>query len=463
VWWGFISDVSLRYKALAMSVGVTIDSMMNRCAVGYSYVPAGSNDVGCRKTTAWAENAESVAEYGKRELILSLSGASDSTAEGVRDKALAARKWPVPDIKSSGSEESGSALLTCRGWWSTLGWQYASIPSVVSVNYHAGTESDHKFGYDADYEKGMQQISLGTNGDVGSSVNVVTVDLWLKKTGTPTDNIVVKLYSQDENRNPRTELGSVTFDGATLTTSTVQMALTLTAETPLPWGEHYIIEISRSGALSTSNYYWWHVDTAKGYGLDLYGDKMYRWDSGAWAAGSPDGDAWFALGVNNSIETTQQIKDLALTNGQFIAGVDLDVASGVFSGSYRDGDTTTKTEIEALLKTGKASGNRLLATINQWRRMVVSEEPSGTAAIEYMMLKDGSIVTRLGSAVDGWMVPTGVWCKLKDVIPDSLDFSCLADPSVFFIEETRWDCKSEKLKITPRGVPTPWDISRMEG
>ena len=137
VWWGYVEEAQVRTGSLEVSVSLA--QMSNRVAVAYSYVAPGTTDVGERKTTAWVEDAESIAEFGYKELLSSQSGMSDAAAEGLRDGLVAALRYPqaltsgglMPRGKLgySGAVESQSATLYCRGWWATLGWRYASVAS----------------------------------------------------------------------------------------------------------------------------------------------------------------------------------------------------------------------------------------------------------------------------------------------------------------------------------------------
>jgi len=119
VWWGYVSELEI--SAGGFSFGVSLDSMANRVAVAYSYVTAGFA-TGSRATTDWAEDADSVAEYGIFERLESLSQADDLEAEAYRDTTLAQYRYPIPTISFGG--ESLGAALTCRGWYHLLKRRY---------------------------------------------------------------------------------------------------------------------------------------------------------------------------------------------------------------------------------------------------------------------------------------------------------------------------------------------------
>jgi len=142
VWWGYVHAVQMRKGAL--EIAPSLDSMANRVAVAYSYVEPGSQMVGQRKTTAWADDVDSQAEYGTKQLLSSASGLSDAAALGRRAAILAGQAWPYGGlsqfgsprgaVRYSGAKKSASATLVCRGWWETLGWKYASVALTNEVD-----------------------------------------------------------------------------------------------------------------------------------------------------------------------------------------------------------------------------------------------------------------------------------------------------------------------------------------
>jgi len=121
VWWGYVSELEITTGNF--SFGVSLDSMANRIAVAYSYVTAGFA-TGSRATTDWAQDTDSVAEYGILERLESMSQADDLEAEARRDALLEQYRYPIPKISFGG--ESLGASLTCRGWYHLLKRRYYS-------------------------------------------------------------------------------------------------------------------------------------------------------------------------------------------------------------------------------------------------------------------------------------------------------------------------------------------------
>lgn len=129
VWWGYISEVTLTTPT--DQHGLSLEGMANRVRVGYSYIATGTSDPGQRKTTAWLEDADSVAKYGKKEKLLSQSGMTDAAAAARQTATLARLKNPLPTDRFGGG--AITAQVTCRGWWDTLAWQYAEVAAGTAT------------------------------------------------------------------------------------------------------------------------------------------------------------------------------------------------------------------------------------------------------------------------------------------------------------------------------------------
>lgn len=146
VWWGYVSDAA--FSTDAVDIAVTLDDMANRVAVAYSLVAAGSQTVGTRATTSWTEDTTSSGEYGTKELLASIDGATTAQAENVRDRLLALHKYPLAIPQAAGRKNRtlsigqysrggaavrGAGRLVCRGWWHTLDWRYYSNSDTTST------------------------------------------------------------------------------------------------------------------------------------------------------------------------------------------------------------------------------------------------------------------------------------------------------------------------------------------
>jgi hypothetical protein len=141
VWSGIVHEAQVRWGAL--SVGVALEKMANRVAVAYTYTDA--DGTAQRATTDWAEDTVSTGEYGDKERLDSLGDTSSTLAENLRDRTLAALKYPqVTQTLENGAGQA--ARLYCVGLWSTLGWKYYSNSAGKEI-YDATINIDHMIGF----------------------------------------------------------------------------------------------------------------------------------------------------------------------------------------------------------------------------------------------------------------------------------------------------------------------------
>ncbi len=153
-WWGYVAEIEIEVGAV--QVGVSLENMANKVAVAYGAIAPGSAAAGTRATTDWAQDAESVAEYGVKELLVTDSRGYTDTAAALRDRILAENRYPVPTIRTGQSGGEPSARLTCYGWWRTLDWRYyvqADATNVATTSQISTIISNiGQFGLTADIE-----------------------------------------------------------------------------------------------------------------------------------------------------------------------------------------------------------------------------------------------------------------------------------------------------------------------
>ena len=442
-WWGYVHEVVVQVGAI--QIGVSLDTLFNRVNVVYSYVPPGSATVGTRANTGWAQHDDSVSEYGTRELLHSLSGDTPASALQARDTVLAAMQLPRPVLTPSYGQGEQRATLTLRGWWHTLDWTYFAKAALMEGNTDK-TVAAQEFGASLNYPEYAQSFQM-------SGWHVYSIELNLRTQGTPTDNVQIQLCS-DSAGAPGTVIETVMVAASSIGSSFAYVAFNLAAPRLLAAGTTYWIVVSRTGALDVSNYYEMAVDESLGYASGVLRNHYYLT---SWIARVPDADALFR--VNGVQETTAQISAIEADEGQFLAGIIIENTSGVYTSPYRDGDSTALAEIAALLKRGTTNDRRLLVEVTRDRYLRVYEEPElDDETIGLLMDSDGALSTPLAGALDADHPPVGQWCQFKDM-PATVNMGLLADPSFFFIETAEFDVKTQMWQVTPRGAPTPWELS----
>jgi len=156
------------------------------------------------------------------------------------------------------------------------------------------------------------------------------------------------------------------------------------------------------------------------------------------------------------VDTATQAKNIAVAKGPFFAGVKQDVTSGILTSAFRDGDGKSMYVIQELLKMGTSNTRRMLASVDLNRYLTIYEEP--LPSNPFLITRDGKLRDAFDNPVRAETCPVGVWMRLKDVIPSSVDTTLLADPTLAFVDMSEFEVESKKLRLTPRNLENPWDI-----
>lgn len=127
---------------------------------------------------------------------------------------------------------------------------------------------------------------------LGSSTDIASVGLWLKKVGSPTGTATVRIETVSGGEPTGTladAAASVTFAESTLSTSYDEKLLTFASEFTLASG-NYAIVLSTDRSASASNYIEWGADVSS----PAYGSgEMFNEISSSWSA--EDKDAVFSV------------------------------------------------------------------------------------------------------------------------------------------------------------------------
>lgn len=424
VWWGYFSELVVNLKGI--NFGVDLKSMYNNVAVAYT-------DQNIRLTTQWSGDADSIDEYGQKEILLSKSDVTEADALQRRDTALASTKYPIPTLKFSGGENV-TATITCKGWISTLEWRYY-FNACGKESYETTGEGGREIGED---DRPMLAQSFRILATTAWNATSVWVRPW--KQGMdgdlPTDDLVISIKA-DSAGVPGATLASGLLNATAIGTSADWLEFVLDGAVTLTPGTTYWIHVKRSGAVDETRYFMVDTNRAAGYErgkiflwnepLDKWGEDFVNW-----------GDLLFKLvgNVDNSI----QIGTLVSTCGEFFAGSIIEDAAGPASNPYRDGDTLGSYELEKLLNAGTIHNRRLLCEVTRSRYLRVYEEPArpAEARSSYALNEAGEVMMENLTAMDQSLCPVGIWCHLQDVIPASVDLERVADPSLFIIDEAEF-------------------------
>lgn len=171
-------------------------------------------------------------------------------------------------------------------------------------------------------------------------------------------------------------------------------------------------------------------------------------------------DAAFQLYQNALIQTSTQVINLITNHNQFFNIIESDVASGVTSESYRDGDGTAQFEVEQLLQHGTDNLRRMLVKVDRDRNILLYEEPEETDANKYNLYTDGTLLDPYGSVIRQTEARAGIWTRLADIIPNTVNVQYLNNATDRFIEITEYDVTEKKTHYTARDELNPFEIGR---
>lgn len=139
IWWGYVAGVDFHKGAITF--GLSLDRMHNSVAVVYSTTDGEAG------RTAFLANAESVAMYGTKQMLVSGDNLTLPAAERRRAAELNRRRLPIASTPSSGGS-SGDGLtvtLACRGRFETFDWLYFSRAEGL-LEYLPTSETPQKIG-----------------------------------------------------------------------------------------------------------------------------------------------------------------------------------------------------------------------------------------------------------------------------------------------------------------------------
>lgn len=180
------------------------------------------------------------------------------------------------------------------GQWGCKPYAAAGVAGDLIYPWQTGNEFGSSFGNAASAEKRAYRFYL--NG------TLEFIDLYLKKVGAPTDDVVVEIRADDGAGKPSsTVLGTATLSGSSLTTSMAVYrfdpgSLVLDPATP------YWFVTGRSGAVDASNYYQsGPAQTPVGLNSD---SKQSQWNGSVWSAptaGPPPASQFFVSTRANKV------------------------------------------------------------------------------------------------------------------------------------------------------------------
>jgi len=117
-------------------------------------------------------------------------------------------------------------------------------------------------------------------------------------------------------------------------------------------------------------------------------------------------------------------------------------------------NTAVATDADSVALYGQKSESVNLSAANETLALQArdAELARRKLPVPTVTVKEGVVSNYFGIPWPGYMVKAGQWLRLKDVIPQSVDVTGIADISKIFMEEVEWS-RTGGLRITPRDIP----------
>ena len=354
-----------------------------------------------------------------------------------------------------------SGAVNATNYYDIMGLSTLTDASAATYTYNgsvwalAGQDTFYEFAEEAqeycvDLIARTARSRIAIPFTVASALAVGSISVPLAKYGAPTGNVAAYITA-DTAGAPGAAIANQSIAASLLTTDFQDILWNaLSANTVLTPATTYWLQIWPTGTVDAANFVRVLVNPALGY---TTGDPLI-YNGSAWVALSPNADMLFSIGLVQ--ETTEQIKQLITSYGQFITGTDIDSASGVFTNPARNGDVTAKQCIDELLNSGTSAGVRLLANVGNDRRLRVYSEPTAASVLrrEYQLLRDGRLVNAMDIPVDKTQPIVGVWCKLRDILPEAMS-------QPLFIEQAEYLHQQDLIAYVTRGAIDPMDAFKI--
>lgn len=445
LWWGYVSRVEVEVEGVVAVVD--FENMANELAVAYTRVDLSGNTVGIRQTTDWVRDEDSIAEYGRRMLLITGASMNTVSANALAHQKLDSLKLPKLVVTTRENSDQNQARIYCKGWIHLFEGQYCEVPTTLALSYTKIGSGSISFDVETKWAQSFTPVS---------DINLGEIELYTKRTGNPGD-LQVALFSEI-NGLPGSQLASGSKFGGLIGTNYGWVNVQLNNTYALVSGTTYFIVVTASG-IDVNNFYTFPTDPNNSY----LGGNLFLYDSGVeddWV--EQEADTPFQLYANELIETTQQVQNYLTKYGEVLTGIRMDVRSGIYSESYRSGDTTVYDELKAHLETGTSNYKRIISRVNIDRTVDLWEQADESAAPEIEYRTDGRIYYLAGTEVEPGFDPVGKWVSVIPITKSSSYFSSINGMNNYFIDACEWDSEG-KPSIRPADWKNPNSVRIQDG
>jgi hypothetical protein len=369
-WVGLITNVRVPHGQ--MTLQASLDDMANSVKV---ISALGMKNV----QTDWVEDVVSIATYGRKQKLLTVSEKTEGETNTLAGKYLELHKEPNIglDVAGMGGDE---VVIGVIGLMQTLDWMYYANDKGYEGYSETGS-GGREIGED-DRPKLAQQIQLSSTS--GWSAKKIRIRPWkYPENNPPTDDLIVKLCA-DNSGVPGTALATVTIPASEIGTYSDWVEKEFSSAVSLNPNTVYWITIERSGSVDASKYFM--VDTNVDLGYPRGDPYLWYTNLSRWKPAPQKGDLNFELIGMGSVK--EQIENIVTNCGQFLNGVEFQADFATETRVFREGYNTALYELKELLK---LESNRAIAYVDGNRRLICKLLPTEPTAESnyYYLCSDG--------------------------------------------------------------------------
>lgn len=441
VWWGFVGRAEIANGETEITAD--LDEMSNKIAVAYNLISAGGSTVGLRRTSPWVEDADSIAKFGTKELLESGGSMTAVEALGLATRLRNEMSFPRAYVVSGGRK--GEAKLECFGWWHTLGWRYCRVPTELALSFQTIGEAGTAL---------LDGVKVAQSFRATSDINLAEVEIHARKVGGAGD-INVGLCPVDAEGKPGEPVRSGTIHSADIGMTAEWVKAVFQEALMLVPGKTYFLTLESDWS-TESSYQVITLDQNNGYQSGTFMEFI----DDQWVEAQKDMP--FRLYNNVLTETSQQIQNYLTDSGQFFRRVFIESRSGFYAESFRNGDTTTLTEAEDLLRIGTSNYRRLLAKVNADLSVEVWEAEDEPIRPAVEVRADNRLYWRAGAPVGEHFDPVGMWISIEPVFIGALENATLTGKKSFFCDAMEWS-RGSGLKMKPAHWKNPYNLRIANG
>lgn len=325
----------------------------------------------------------------------------------------------------------------------------AQAQSVELVSSPVNEPSGNTITLTAYGQKMAQRFQL-SNGPWSCGEVAIHVAKW----GSPADDVVVSLFSDNGSDQPNALLGYGYIHPADIPAqSATWRSAKLVTPVTLANATKYHIVVSRAGSSDYANYYTVSRDADGSYS----NGALLLWTSMTWDAPYSTSDMAFKLWA--TMDSTAKIAGIVAGATGVVLNTNAAAEAGVRTRQLRDNRSTAWEEIAQLLQTGNSSGQRILCSVTPQGTLVLTYESAFDAQTALVWTRDGRIRAANGRYLLPGVLPVGKWVQVESLL--SADWQ--ADTTRFLVDSAEYDAENGRWTLRPKDAANPFDLGTEQG